>query len=102
MFNQKNIKEMQVLSGILSEATKNADVKKKNEMEESIRIMLIPSDPEDGKNSIVEIRAGTGGDEASIFAGDLYRMYTRFCENKKWKIELVDCTEGTVTVDFVI
>lgn len=70
-------------------------VLKKNEMEESIRIMLIPSDPEDGKNSIVEIRAGTGGDEASIFAGDLYRMYTRFCENKKWKIELVDCTEGT-------
>ena len=70
-------------------------VLKKNEMEESIRIMLIPSDPQDGKNSIVEIRAGTGGDEASIFAGDLYRMYTRFCENKKWKIELVDCTEGT-------
>ncbi|HQH18737.1 MAG TPA: PCRF domain-containing protein, partial [Bacteroidales bacterium] len=70
-------------------------VLKKNEMEESIRIMLIPSDPEDGKNSIVEIRAGTGGDEASIFAGDLYRMYTRFCETKKWKIELVDCTEGT-------
>ena len=70
-------------------------VLKKNEMEESIRIMLIPSDPEDGKNSIVEIRAGTGGDEASIFAGDLYRMYTRFFFFFKWKIELVDCTEGT-------
>ena len=70
-------------------------VLKKNEMEESIRIMLIPSDPEDGKNSIVEIRAGTGGDEASIFAGDLYRMYTRFFFFFKRKIELVDCTEGT-------
>lgn len=65
-------------------------------MEEEIRLMLIPSDPQDSKNAIVEIRAGTGGDEASIFAGDLYRMYTKFCETKGWKIELVDYTEGTV------
>ena len=70
-------------------------IPKKEKMEEDIRIMLIPADPQDGKNAIMEIRAGTGGDEASIFAGDIYRMYNRFCENKKWKVELVDCTEGT-------
>lgn len=68
----------------------------KNEaLEELIKVMLIPADPEDAKNAIVEIRGGTGGDEASIFAGDLYRMYTRFCERKGWKIEVVDFTEGT-------
>jgi len=64
-------------------------------MEDEIRILLIPADPEDSRNAIVELRAGTGGDEASIFAGDLYRMYTRFCEKKNWKIDLVDFTEGT-------
>lgn len=64
-------------------------------LEEDIRLMLIPADPQDGKNAVVEIRAGSGGDEASIFAGDLYRMYTRFSENKGWKIDLVDFTEGT-------
>ncbi|HNW70608.1 MAG TPA: peptide chain release factor 1 [Bacteroidales bacterium] len=68
----------------------------KEKLEEEIRIMLIPADPEDGKNAIVEIRAGSGGDEASIFAGDLYRMYIRFAEIKGWKTELVDLTEGTV------
>ena len=71
-------------------------IERKDSLEEEIRVMLIPADPQDGKNAIMEIRAGTGGDEASIFAGDLYRMYTRFCEIKKWKVELVDCTEGTV------
>ena len=75
----------------LDELTQKRDI-----MEEEIRIMLIPADPQDGKNAIVEIRAGTGGDEASIFAGDLYRMYTRYCETKKWKVELVDAAEGTV------
>jgi len=65
-------------------------------MEEEIRIMLIPADPQDGKNAIVEIRAGAGGDEASIFAGDLYRMYMKYCETKGWKIEPVSETEGTV------
>ncbi|MDB5116397.1 MAG: prfA [Mucilaginibacter sp.] len=65
------------------------------EKEEQIRLMLIPKDPEDSKNAIVEIRGGTGGDEASIFAGDLYRMYMRFCEKRGWKTELVDYTEGT-------
>ncbi len=69
---------------------------RRDEMEEEIRIMLIPSDPQDGKNAVVELRAGSGGDEASIFAGDLYRMYTKYCETKNWKIDLVDFTEGTV------
>ncbi len=68
---------------------------KKEAMEEEIRLLLIPKDPQDDKNAIVEIRAGTGGDEAAIFAGDLYRMYNKFCEAKKWKTELVDMNEGT-------
>ncbi len=68
---------------------------RQDEMEEKIRLMLIPKDPEDSKNAIVEIRGGTGGDEASLFAGDLYRMYMRFCEKRGWKTELVDFTEGT-------
>ncbi|HNQ12906.1 MAG TPA: peptide chain release factor 1 [Bacteroidia bacterium] len=67
----------------------------KEQLEEEIKILLIPSDPEDSKNAIVEIRAGTGGDEASLFAGDLYRMYTRYCEQRGWKTELVDFTDGT-------
>ncbi len=68
---------------------------KKEKMEEEIRLLLLPSDPQDSKNAIMEIRAGTGGDEASIFAGDLYRMYTRFIEDRGWKHELVSMTEGT-------
>ncbi len=66
------------------------------DMEEKIKFQLIPKDPEDNKNAVLEIRAGTGGDEASIFAGDLYRMYTKFCETKGWKIEVTSFTEGTV------
>ena len=65
------------------------------ELEEKIRMMLIPKDPEDAKNVVVEIRAGTGGDEASIFAGDLYRMYTKYVEGKGWKHNIVDFSEGT-------
>jgi len=65
-------------------------------MEENIKLILIPSDPEDDKNALLEIRAGTGGDEASIFAGDLYRMYQKYCESKKWKLEVSSSTEGTV------
>jgi peptide chain release factor 1 len=68
---------------------------KRDSMEEEIRLMLIPADPQDGKNAVVEIRGGTGGDEASIFAGDLFRMYTHYCEKRNWKIEIVDYTEGT-------
>ena len=66
------------------------------ELEERIRVMLIPKDPEDEKNAILEIRAGTGGDEASLFAGDLYRMYMRYIESKGWKVEVLNVTEGTV------
>ena len=65
-------------------------------LEEKIKLLLIPADPEDQKDAIVEIRAGTGGDEASIFAGDLFRMYSKYCENKGWKIEMNRTTEGTV------
>ena len=68
----------------------------KSKLEEDVRMMLVPADPEDGKNAVVEIRAGTGGDEASIFAGDLYRMYSKYCENRRWKIELIDFSEGTM------
>ena len=57
--------------------------------------MLIPKDPDDSKNVVIELRAGTGGDEASIFAGDLFRMYTKFCEGKKWNVSLVDSNPGT-------
>ena len=67
---------------------------RRDKMEEEIRVMLIPADPTDSKNAVVEIRGGTGGDEACIFAGDLYRMYTRFCEKKHWKVEVVDFNEG--------
>ncbi|MFL2622487.1 MAG: peptide chain release factor 1 [Candidatus Marisimplicoccus sp.] len=66
-----------------------------NNLEDEIKLLLIPKDPDDTKNVVVEIRAGTGGDEASIFAGDLYRMYTKFAQEKKWKISVVDTSEGT-------
>ncbi len=74
----------------------NLLIAERDKMEEDIRMMLVPADPEDGKNAVVEIRAGTGGDEASIFAGDLFRMYSKFSENKRWKVDLVDFTEGTM------
>ena len=64
--------------------------------EEEIKIMLLPKEAEDDKNAIVEIRGGTGGDEAAIFAGDLYRMYTKYCEKRRWKIEVSRFTEGTM------
>ncbi len=65
------------------------------QIEEEIKFLLIPKDPEDAKNVVVEVRAGTGGDEASIFAGDLHRMYTKYCESKGWKVDVVDFNEGT-------
>ncbi len=64
-------------------------------LEEEIKILLIPKDPEDAKDVVMEIRAGTGGDEASIFAGDLYRMYAKYCDGKGWKINVIDLNEGT-------
>ena len=68
----------------------------KEKLEEVIRILLIPKDPEDSKDAVLEIRAGTGGDEASIFAGDLARMYMKFCENRGWKVTVVDEHAGTM------
>ncbi|MTK52621.1 peptide chain release factor 1 [Paludibacter sp.] len=65
------------------------------QMEEEIKLMLVPNDPQDSKNAILEIRAGTGGDEASIFAGDLWRMYSKYCETKGWKTQVTSFSEGT-------
>ncbi len=74
-----------------------ADLKeRKEETEEKLKWLLIPRDPEDTKDVIMEIRSGTGGDEASIFAGDLFRMYTRYFDSKGWKYEIDDASEGTV------
>ena len=64
-------------------------------MEEQIKVLLLPSDPQDKKNAVVEIRGGTGGDEAAIFAGDLYRMYIKFCERKGWTVDVTHVSEGT-------
>jgi peptide chain release factor 1 len=63
--------------------------------EQEIKLLLVPADPEDSKNAILEVRAGTGGDEASIFAGDLFRMYSKFCERKGWRLEVTNTSEGT-------
>jgi len=65
------------------------------DLEEEIKFLLIPKDPDDAKNIVMEIRAGAGGDEASIFAGDLYRMYTKYFESKGWKVDVVDFNDGT-------
>ena len=70
------------------------DQKRIPELEEQIKLLMLPADPEDTKNAIMEIRGGTGGDEAAIFAGDLFRMYTRYCERKGWKIDITRYTEG--------
>lgn len=82
---------------MLEMAKQELDVstKKLLALEDEIRFMLIPKDPEDVKNVMMELRAGTGGDEASIFAGDLFRMYTKYCEGKGWKVNVVDMSEGT-------
>ena len=82
---------------MLEMAKEELDVstKKLLALEDEIRFMLIPKDPEDVKNVMMELRAGTGGDEASIFAGDLFRMYTKYCEGKGWKVNVVDMSEGT-------
>ena len=68
--------------------------KKIPDQEKKIRMLLVPADPEDSKNAILEIRGGTGGDEASIFAGDLFRMYSKYCENKGWKLEVTQSSAG--------
>jgi peptide chain release factor 1 len=68
---------------------------RQNALDEELKILLVPKDPEDSKDAVMEIRAGTGGDEASLFAGDLFRMYTYYCEKKGWKMELLNHSEGT-------
>ena len=69
-----------------------ANEEKLPQLEEDIKFMLIPGDPNDEKNTIVEIRSAAGGDEAAIFAGDLFKMYQRFCESHKWKVEVLDAS----------
>ena len=85
----------QDLRDMAREDLENAQVQK-DELEQQIRQLLIPKDPQDEKNAILEIRAGTGGDEASLFAGDLMRMYLRYCEKKGWRVSVLSETEGTV------
>lgn len=68
---------------------------RKEELEDELRVLMLPEDPEDAKNVVLEIRAGTGGDEASIFAGDLYRMYTKYIDGRGWKMTVVSESEGT-------
>lgn len=70
-------------------------IQQQADLEEEIKVLLLPADPQDGKNAVLEIRAGTGGDEASIFAGDLYRMYTKYIESKGWKYEVSSISEGS-------
>jgi len=74
----------------------NALIEQLPAREEEIKVMLLPKDPEDEKNAIFEIRGGTGGDEAALFAGDLYRMYCKYFEKRKWKVEVTRFTEGTM------
>lgn len=79
----------------LARAELDESLAKMPELEEKIKLLLVPADPEDSKNAIVEIRGGTGGDEAAIFAGDLFRMYLKYCETKNWKTEVTSANEGT-------
>ena len=78
----------------------------KEKLEDKLKILLLPKDPNDGKNVIMEIRGAAGGDEANIFAGDLFRMYQKFCEKEGWKLEITDYTEGTAggfaRIEFII
>ena len=91
MIKNENDKEMIDLANQELNDAKN----KISIIEEGLRKMLIPKDPDDPKNIVMELRAGTGGDEASIFAGDLFRMYTKYAEKKGWNVNLVDFNEGT-------
>ena len=77
-------------------ASEELDINQQNipEIEEEIKLLLVPADPEDDKNAIIEVRGGTGGDEAAIFAGDLFRMYSKYCEIKGWNLTISSCSEG--------
>ena len=91
LIKQEEDEEMLEIAKLQLEESKT----KLETLEQEIKLLLIPRDPEDSKNVVFEIRAGTGGDEASIFAGDLYRMYTKFCQDLGWEVNLVDFNEGT-------
>ena len=91
LIKKEEDKEMLEMARLQLEESKT----KLDSLEQEIKLLLIPKDPEDSKNVVFEIRAGTGGDEASIFAGDLYRMYTKFCQDLGWEVSLVDFNEGT-------
>ncbi|MBV6405451.1 MAG: peptide chain release factor 1 [Flavobacteriales bacterium] len=80
----------------LARAERDASRSAIDAMEEEVRLMLVPKDPNDARHCTMELRAGTGGDEASLFAGDLFRMYSRYCEGRGWKVEVADVSEGTV------
>ena len=88
--NEKDEEMLEIAKIQLSESKEEL-----SKFEEELKLLLIPKDPDDSKNVVMEIRAGTGGDEASIFAGDLYRMYSKYSESKGWKVNLVDFNEGT-------
>ena len=89
----KSESDQEMIELASSELSSNKDLI--NDIEEELKIMLIPKDPDDSKNIVMELRAGTGGDEASIFAGDLFRMYSKFAEKRGWKVNIVDLNEGT-------
>jgi peptide chain release factor 1 len=89
--NETDIELREMAKAELDESTQRLPI-----LEEEIKLLLIPADPQDGKNAIVEIRGGTGGDEAAIFAGDLYRMYSKYCESKGWKVTVTNSNEGTI------
>ena len=89
----KNESDKEMIELANSELSTNKE--KLNFLEEELKLMLIPKDPDDSKNVVMELRAGTGGDEASIFAGDLFRMYSKYSEKRGWKVNLVDLNEGT-------
>ena len=84
----------------------NDNKKRVEELEQELKILLLPKDPNDEKNVIVEIRAGAGGDEAALFAAEIYRMYMHYAESQRWKVELVECEEigigGMKNVTFMI
>ncbi|MBN0545496.1 PCRF domain-containing protein, partial [Pseudomonas aeruginosa] len=71
------------------------DAKEKgDQLEQQLQVLLLPKDPDDERNAFVEVRAGTGGDEAALFAGDLFRMYTRYAESRRWQVEILSANEG--------
>lgn len=91
ILNEESDEEMRAMAKEELDSANNA----LPQLEEEIKLLLIPADPEDGKNAIVEIRGGTGGDEAAIFAGDLYKMYSKYCESKGWNVSVTSFNEGT-------